>query len=689
MYWTATMNRWERHGATSQRGYWGLLFSSPHMYVVKTVKLWFHEEQSNGMRRIVMDKGEWDCSINDLYYQFPDGGRARAGPNAFKSGKLDLDHCSATVEYRIDRSSGKKIVHVGLGVEAADPEVKYQYFPIESAKDPTGRTPPHVASTLKDTALRIPHEGCIFAERYTDENSITLRSHVAHPSSGETWIVRGTTKAETSELVLEPLGYDDWWPAGGSDEQTPGNAIAVKATLKGPGDSPARVPAKRIRFELVRVSQEPGVSLNWPPVAQIASPPLLDFKIDADRNEELLVAANGQKARTPDGEHFEATVLISAYDWGAFGRLRAVADLTTGGTVVGYLKDEPGRTEVLLPKRQEDSRIADPWRKHADVEYLADENDSEDEPVGNGFKGDGLSLYEEYRGFHEKGDHVGGNPKKKDLFLRDEINTPFSRQGVMLFQTVSGVNVHYRLRESELSGSSGSNKARVINIHSRSAHIVDQHALVLKTESPGFTGGEAVGGPGVPRMVSYLRLHPSTSHLFRRFDDAAVLAHEMLHGVNVWHHGERDLGFVEWDLGTHNGNPCVLEYPLNDDGSRAHNRGRPIAVYRSDGASRSPVAPQRFRFATKLWVAAKEKGQHSGQKKCLMTYDVAGAVAGPEVNGVRERTLVGSPPNETMLCDSPRGTSSFGDADDSAGEGPKQRGSCTKQICVNDQYGQP
>jgi hypothetical protein len=91
----------------------------------------------------------------------------------------------------------------------------------------------------------------------------------------------------------------------------------------------------------------------------------------------------------------------------------------------------------------------------------------------------------------------------------------------------------------------------------------------------------------------------------------------------------------------------------------------------------------------KLWVAARQGGQHSGQKKCLMTYDIASAVAGPQVGGFYERTLVDSPSDATYLCDSPQGTSHFGNADSTAGFGPRQRGNCVKQICVNDKFTGP
>jgi hypothetical protein len=179
-------------------------------------------------------------------------------------------------------------------------------------------------SSALGVAVTGPHQG----------TSITLRSFKSWRTGEESWIVRGWEEVQPPELVLEPIGYDDWWPAGGDDERTPGNAIAVTATLQRRGGGPFRYPARRIRFELARVSREPGVSLNWPPQSQLlaTSPP--DFQIDPDRNRPLIVTddVNRQKAQPPDGEHVEAAVVISSYDWGAFGRLRAVAELTNGGT---------------------------------------------------------------------------------------------------------------------------------------------------------------------------------------------------------------------------------------------------------------------------------------------------------------------------------------------------------------------
>jgi hypothetical protein len=677
------MKRWQRVDAGSQRGVFGLALSSPHMYIVTKATFRFREESRPGdaAPKIIIEGGEWECSLSDIYYQDPDGNRHRAGDDAQNHGELSPTSSTASVEHYTEKETGRPMVRVSIGLRADDPRVPYRLIPLKIVSDREQRMKTVLGSERERKSHSVQLTGAFVTGPF-ENGAALLRSQQRWSAGEETWVIRGWEDIQPPELILEPDHYDDWWPAGGDDERTPGNAIVVTAKLQRRGGGPYRYPARRIRFELVRVSREPGVSLNWPPRDQLASPTPCDLQIDPKRNRSLLVTddVHRQKARTPDGEYFEAAVAISAYDWGAFGRLRAVAELTNGGSVVGHLKGEPRRTEVLLPKRQDDSRIADSWKKRTDSEFLNDDSDDEDDPVGNGFPGDGLSLYEEYRGFHEHGAHIEGDAKKKDLFLRDEIGTPFSRQGVALFQTVSGLNVHHRLRDSELE------PGRVINVNRQSAHLVDQHALVLKRENPGFYGGEATGGPGVPREIEALRIHPGLVHFFRRYSDATILAHEMLHGANVWHHGERDIGMVEWRLGDYAGQPCVYEIQTDENGATISRR---VTVYRNVGSSRVPVPPQIFRAGMKLWVAARQGGQHSGQKKCLMTYDIASAVAGPQVGGFYERTLVDSPSDATYLCDSPQGTSHFGNADSTAGFGPRQRGNCVKQICVNDKFTGP
>src|SRR5207302_4225671 len=107
---------------------------------------------------------------------------------------------------------------------------------------------------------------------------------------------------------------------------------------------------------------------------------------------------------------------------GAYGVLRVTADVAAL-QIPGYIKNDPAKkTKIPLPKRKDDSHIADFWKEDKGVDNLPDTDDEENDPEGDKHPGDGLTLNEEYRGFSENLKHVRANPKKKDLFIAITIN---------------------------------------------------------------------------------------------------------------------------------------------------------------------------------------------------------------------------------------------------------------------------
>ena len=99
---------------------------------------------------------------------------------------------------------------------------------------------------------------------------------------------------------------------------------------------------------------------------------------------------------------------VRAYDYGAYGKVTAKL----------YTQDpEPPSSTVSIPRDKNNNWIADGWR----VENYDAAADDETGPGGNTYPGDGFSVFEEYRGFMVKGNHVDTDPTQKDVFVYSEV----------------------------------------------------------------------------------------------------------------------------------------------------------------------------------------------------------------------------------------------------------------------------
>lgn len=82
------------------------------------------------------------------------------------------------------------------------------------------------------------------------------------------------------------------------------------------------------------------------------------------------------------------------------------AELEDGRVLQGELKmgEEERVSDILIPKREKGSKVAFAWLQERGLSGVADGSDTDRQPVGKpGADGDGLTVYEEYRGFY-----VGG-----------------------------------------------------------------------------------------------------------------------------------------------------------------------------------------------------------------------------------------------------------------------------------------
>ncbi len=470
--------------------------------------------------------------------------------------------------------------------------------------------------------------------------------------------------ADPEAVIVPPSGYDSWLPEAGKDESTRGNAITVTVRLHKAGDpsKPAGQKAK-FRFVLSDVSEETGVCLNSPLKAKARGGSLWpDLKIDRASNPDLDVSDDGRSATSRDSAK-SATVTITSYDWGAYGRLNATALLDGGGEITAHVEGG-GELDLTIPRDDNGNHVADSWEKPFALKTFDAEADDDATPHDVGteaYKGDGLSLYEEYRGFMQQGRHIRTSPLVKDLFVVDEIGRgtgDFAQSGILPHVVTED--------EADFEKGPTPNKG-VINFNRGFATRGPQHFLELDDVNlPGLYGEAQGDGPGPPWMTRRVAInvaaclernkeHPGWGNEEVR----STTAHELAHGCNVWHHGETNYDILLWEK---------LDPKTNT--WQAYN-------YHDGGSA----------------MVASQGGQESGMEQCIMRYvgttfyeSPAGGVRWIKDGAYQYGAYYG--PGEApghVFCKDQQGTGV--NAPGRPG-GPKAgnatKGKCRSQFCVND-----
>ncbi len=521
--------------------------------------------------------------------------------------------------------------------------------------------------------LPYPASGTTLSGTYVSSEPIDPESPTTEEATLVTgnweWTIVPDTVEELRLEIDESSDYEAWTPRANPDG-SPGSELTIDAAIVTQSGRAPAVQARRWEWRLVQTSREPGIAMNFPPNASDTRP---DLELAAPEGTVAQIGADAQTLERFVVSGTSDAVVVRSFDWGAWATLEVVVTLEDERTLTGVAK-VTGGNGLRLPKRPSSSYIADVWKSDNGASG-ADDVDNEAEPPGDGTAGDGLSLYQEYRGFYENGRHVFGAPRKKDLFIKaPEAATT----GVALFKRASGIETHARLRDGELPAS------RVINSNrAQGPGATEQHALVVTmggAQAPQQGGtarstlGQAVGGPGNPKMVSEIRIMGDWAVLPAAKRDQ-VVAHELLHGVNVWHHGEQDR-LVAWGLDDENE---LAE--LSGPGSTTK-----IQVFAEPNidVTETIVAaltgPTQF-FLTWLGV---ESGQHAGHDQCVMRYFSSQAYVSSEDTTIRFR--VQEAPGAT-LC-----TASTGTGVNEPGRNPQARysdaaagrGNCKAQVLVTD-----
>ncbi len=474
-------------------------------------------------------------------------------------------------------------------------------------------------------------------------------------------------------VVTPPKNLKDWIPKGGKDENTPGDQIKFigqvqekKGSKGGKAGGSRKV---KVAFELTS-SREPGIAMNFPPKDLVSKPPRPDLRILKEGTSSAFTITDETKEDGPGqykaegefkvGESFD--LVVGSFDYGAYGYLNVSADAPV------RIKGHPDTNRLWLPKDDNMNSIADKWEeKDKSVRGGASDSDEDSKPEGDGTPGDGLSLYEEYRGFMVQRNHIRTNPKYKDLFIFDQNNLTigeFARSGLVLHLVKNGEFVE--------DPEPGVHNPNVINFNAGTAHLGKQHLLRMKNGpvngAVGVVLPENVPGapPGPPKTVRVVII--DVSKLGKK-TLPSIIAHELAHGSNVVHHG------------------------MNDYKARSVQGKNADGNWEPWGSGEGDVAAPG--------------GQHSGVQQCIMRYNSTANLF--EVPGGRYRWrkvlpdgreslnfINGEryPPFEdegTIYCEKPDGTGvnapggfTLPDGRKVSKAGKAARGSCKKQFCVND-----
>ncbi len=533
-----------------------------------------------------------------------------------------------------------------------------------------GTGPANWSPVLSDKIQTLPASGFILKGSTTvkvdspmQPMSLVLGGTPAQTDVTIDWDIEPGLAGQNEVVIQRTTAFQNWRPTAGAGGAR-GNSIDLTAKLQASNGGTTNAKVAYWIWELTNCSKEPGYTMNAPP-----SSPGTDFDLKLESLAEGVLTPDpaGQRLQSKPGQYTQSTVTIASYDWGAFGTVKVTAVMPDQSQIVGYLEGDSAQTEVRLPMRSANSSIPDKWKQDLGVSTLADNSDNEADPPGDGSPGDGLALYEEYRGFIIDGRHVEGNPKKKDFFL---VNTAgaFYLPAFRLFKNLSGMEVHYTLRRAEMSA------GRVINFnHGAGAHNGDQHGVVIVPFAADAGYAEAQGGPGTPKSITQVvtpRILPSADSTWIAYL-APTLAHELFHCSNVYHHGD-----AQSKYGTFYRSSATNTTLFQG-----------IAANVLDESGDAYPLPYDTQLTFQLGMPGDT---HGGDDSCVMRYDDArGYFSEADAHTIY---LVDAEPAGYSLCTQGLGTGvNAPDRQPQSRYGPSAqgRGNCRGQVLVNDNVQAP
>ena len=393
-------------------------------------------------------------------------------------------------------------------------------------------------------------------------------------------------------------------------------------------------------FNLFEESNETGMANNFPQKDKANQCP--DLRIE--EQDELEVYAIKPRephkicsdldkylvdARTKEPEN-KFTIEIRSEDYAAFGKLVSWANkhrsnrgwdkkhgplywsvpLTlrerTHPSKRLRLRTNPDN-RVTIPRDVDENHVADNWhitvnrvKKYLDPVNLKE--DIENVPRGDGAKGDGLSIFEEYRGFitSKPNIHVRSNPRHKNVFIVNKHELDWSMFQSAFKYKVYELNhdlVHIprvwkTINDTELGHCFVNfNRSRGYNHDQAGIILFDGNGTIVNEHSNygwslnRFNTKGPLGPPNTVygAMINVENIKTESERL--RFNNDVklknVIAHELGHSINTYHHGEA--------IHSRSGNKtCLMRY------DNSHGEKEDIATSLCTLANRNNNIVKRF-----------------------------------------------------------------------------------------------
>ncbi|MEO6611006.1 MAG: hypothetical protein ABIT05_09600 [Chitinophagaceae bacterium] len=349
-----------------------------------------------------------------------------------------------------------------------------------------------------------------------------------------------------AELIVAPEQYNDWLPKPGMDESNKGSVMTINLKLQGKNGKPLNVKADSFVLRLSNTSREPGITINYPVYPDDDQLP--DLRLILDPRMESIEEDQYISVGSPDGSTGKA--YIASYDGGGWTTLTAEAVLKDHRHIKGHLLLSTGPENIPVPQRAPGSKIALAWyNAHGNPKDLEDKESSRD----NSFKGDGFTVYEEYRGVISEGKFKRLDPVKKEIgVVATQKDFSLFSEGIGWFKNASDLDViRFDIKKEEAA------PGVPINGNCKAAHYFDQFAVHLLDGGLGRDG--TLGNTScanklfIPANIDKVVIdYDYVQILHKKLVDSAkpealkftvkeylaqTVAHELGHSVNIDHHG--------------------------------------------------------------------------------------------------------------------------------------------------------